>query len=59
MFADESSFVCGAANADAVVRGAPKPWLLGLLGVGIGIELLPLDKRSDTDTDTDDQGLLA
>jgi hypothetical protein len=62
MFADESSFVCGAANADALVRGAPKPWLLGLLGVGIGvgigIELLPLDNRSDTDTDTDDQGLL-
>ena len=37
MSADESSFVCGAANAHALARGAARSWLLGLLGVGIGI----------------------
>jgi hypothetical protein len=66
MFADASSFVCGAAKAHTLARGAAKSWLPGLLGVGIGvgigIELGPLDKRSDTDTDidtdTDDQGFL-
>jgi hypothetical protein len=59
MFADASSFVCGAAKADSLVRGAANPWLLGLLrvgvGIGIGIELGWLDYCFDTDTDTDDQ----
>ena len=59
MFADASSFVCSAAKADSLVRGAANPWLLGLLrvGVGIGIELGWLDYcfDTDTDTDTDDQ----
>jgi cadmium resistance protein CadD (predicted permease) len=45
--------VCSAAKADLVGRGAAKPRLLGLLGIGIGIELGWLDNRSDTDTDTD------
>ena len=58
MLADASSFVCSAAivdSADSLLRGAAKPRLLGLLGVGvgIGIELGSLDNRSDTDTDTD------
>jgi hypothetical protein len=51
MLADASSFVCSAARADSLVRGAAKPRLVGLLGVGI--ELGSLDNRSDTDTDTD------
>jgi hypothetical protein len=55
MLADASSFVCRAAEADSLVRGAAGPWLLGLLGVGIGIELGWLDYCFDTDTDTDDQ----
>ena len=61
MLADASSSVCRAANADSLVRGVAKPWLLGLLGVGIGlgvgIEPGWLDNRSVTDpgTDTDDQ----
>jgi hypothetical protein len=61
MFADASSFVCVAAKADSLVRGAANPWLLGLLrvgvGIGIGIELGWLDYcfDTDTDTDTDDQ----
>ena len=61
MLADASSFVCSAAKAGALVRGAAKPSLLGPLGVGIGlglglglgIQLGWLDNRSDTDTDTD------
>ena len=55
MLADASSVVCSATRADSLVRGAAKPRLLGLLGVGvgIGIELGSLDNRSDTDTDTD------
>jgi hypothetical protein len=68
MLADASSGVCSAATADSLVRGAAKPRLLGLLGVGT--ELGSLDSRSDsdpnpdtdtdTDTDTDaaDQALL-
>jgi len=59
MFADASSFVCGAAKADSLVRGAANPWLLGLLrvgvGIGLGIELGWLDYCFDTDPDTDDQ----
>jgi hypothetical protein len=53
MLADASSSVCRAANADSLVRGVAKPWLLGLLGVGVGIELGWLDNRSDTHADTD------
>ena len=53
MIEDASSFVCSAARVDALVRGAVKPWLLGLLGVGIGIELGSLDTHSDTDPDSD------
>jgi len=53
MLADASSFVCRAANADPLVRGVAKPWLLGLLGIGIGIELGSLGNRSDTDADAD------
>ena len=37
----------------AMVRGATKPRLLGVLGVGIGIELGWLDSRSDPDADAD------
>jgi len=61
MLAEASSFVCSAAKADSLVRGAANPWLLGLLrvgvGIGIGIELGWLDYcfDTDTDTDTDDQ----
>jgi hypothetical protein len=63
MLADASSSVCSPAKPDALVRGAAKRWLLGLLGIGIGvgIELGWLDHRfdndTDTDTDTDDQVL--
>jgi hypothetical protein len=57
MLADASSPVCSAAKADALVRGAAKPWTPGLLGFGIGIEIgigigiEPgwLDNRFDTD----------
>jgi hypothetical protein len=57
MIADASSVGCSAAKADSFVRGAAKPRLLRLLGVGT--ELGSLDSRSDsdpnpdTDTDTD------
>jgi hypothetical protein len=55
MLADASRLVCSAAKADSLVRGAAKPRLLGLLEVGIGIEigieLGWLDNRFDTDAD--------
>jgi hypothetical protein len=56
--------MCGAAKARALARDAAASWPLGLRGVGIGIELVPLDNRCDTDTDpdtdtdTDDRALL-
>jgi hypothetical protein len=61
MLADASSFVCRAAEADSLVRGAARPRLLGLLGVGIGIELGWRENLSDTDADADadDQALRA
>jgi len=56
MLADASSFAV-QQEADSLVRGAARPCLLGLLGVGvgigigigIGIELGWLDNHSDTD----------